>query len=118
MKIKRVAQYQTSDGQTFAEKKNAQAHQKALDRRDNLAEIIKAKGEYIASDAAGYAEYIADLILENADAIRAVLPQRAAKTETNEAQPVEVASEPTIENDMSWIGAGLAGSVNLSGVSA
>jgi dsDNA-binding SOS-regulon protein len=98
MKIKRVAQYQTSDGLTFAEKKDAQAHQKKLDRIESLIALIDDKasvygtlsspGEHTRENLLEitYGE-LAYFIANNADAIRELLPQRAAKT---------IADEPTL----------------------
>jgi dsDNA-binding SOS-regulon protein len=115
MKIKRVASYETTDGQIFTDKKDAQAHQKTLDRIDQLEELVAVglPSLHVGTSAAQVARFV----LVNADAIRAILPQRAAKTtdEPTQPAPVEVAGEPTIENDMSWVGAGLAGSLNALG---
>jgi dsDNA-binding SOS-regulon protein len=41
IKIKRIASYQTNDGQTFTDKKDAQAHQKTLDRRAEMQSLIR-----------------------------------------------------------------------------
>jgi dsDNA-binding SOS-regulon protein len=98
MKIKRVASYETTDGQIFTDKKDAQAHQKELDRIDALVVLVDEKVRpYGALTDTGetarehlieitFGE-LAQFVTHNADAIRALLPQRAAKT---------IADEPTL----------------------
>ncbi|MFT4064345.1 hypothetical protein [Paraburkholderia sp.] len=77
MKVKRVASYQTTDGQTFADKKAAQAHQKEVDRRKALKDLIddKLEDDLFSGDVTSLT--LVSFILENADAIRSILPQRA-----------------------------------------
>lgn len=95
MKIKRVAVYETSDGETFADKKLAQAHQKHLDRLEHLESLVR---DAFQLQDVGYldgitAEDMAQTILDNAELIRTILPQRA---KTVEAVPAEAQAEPEI----------------------
>jgi uncharacterized protein (DUF1778 family) len=86
--IKRIvkAQYETSDGKVFEDKGEASKHQTMLDRRSKIEALIKAQLEYISSDADGYADYIAQFILDNADALREILPKRAKSIVLNEQE--------------------------------
>jgi len=79
MKIQRVASYRTTDGKTFSDKKDAQTHQKTLDRLDELEALIRDRLQLQdEGDLRGYtARVLAETLLENADALRGILPQRA-----------------------------------------
>jgi hypothetical protein len=121
MKIKRVAHYQTTDGSTFDNKKDAQTHQRELDRFESLVDLIS--GAFFKTSPSSAFDLgtitvgdVAQLLIDKADELRSILPQRSAKTTDEPTQPVEVACEPTIENDMSWVGAGLQGMTTLTGV--
>lgn len=77
MKIKRVASYETTDGQVFTDKKAAHKHQAQIDRFEKLKVLVAGGfGTAVYMDVSD----VASFILDNADAIRAILPQRA-KTE-------------------------------------
>jgi len=82
MKIQRVASYRTTDGKTFNDKKDAQTHQKTLDRLDSL-KVLVANG--MANDVTAptdeLVDEIATFILNHADDLRSILPQRAKPTE-------------------------------------
>jgi dsDNA-binding SOS-regulon protein len=83
MKIKRVASYETTDGQVFADKKAAQAHQKTVDRLTQLQKMIAEA--FSTSDDNPHNAYLEEVtvatlaafLLDNADELRAILPQRA-----------------------------------------
>lgn len=99
MKIKRVAQYQTSDGQTFADKKGAQAHQKELDRIDSLIGLFDGNAENYGG-LTGTSENVRDFtiqftygdlaqfLVDSADELRAILPQRTKPVEDVEVVPL------------------------------
>jgi dsDNA-binding SOS-regulon protein len=81
MKVKRVASYETTDGKVFLEKKDAQKHQKNLDRRVELEQLVAAQFPH-SPDSERYLDAVtvsdvAQFVLDNADELRAILPQRA-----------------------------------------
>jgi dsDNA-binding SOS-regulon protein len=83
MKIKRVASYETTDGQVFTDKKAAHQHQKHVDRLSDLQNLITEA--FSTSDPNPHLAYLdevtvatlAAFLLDNADELRAILPQRA-----------------------------------------
>jgi dsDNA-binding SOS-regulon protein len=88
MKIKRVASYETTDGQVFTDKKAAQQHQKNVDRKDALIKLINERANNYSANVTRVGDLsdhwmsvdfgeIANFILDNADELRAILPQRA-----------------------------------------
>lgn len=83
--IKRIvkAQYETSDGQTLESKVDAMKHQADLDRVRKVMDLLTAK---LPFRTAGACDYLADsttvnevatFIIDNADALREILPKRA-----------------------------------------
>jgi dsDNA-binding SOS-regulon protein len=78
MKIQRVASYRTTDGKTFDGKKDAQTHQKTLDRLDSLKGLVlSGLSNGVTAPTDELVDEIATFILNNADELRSILPQRA-----------------------------------------
>jgi hypothetical protein len=81
--LKRIvsASYQTTDGQTFSDKNEAAKHQANLDRLTKVEDIVRAS--LSVTDAGGIlhplttVNDVARLIVDNADALREILPKRA-----------------------------------------
>jgi thymidine kinase len=81
--IKRIvkAQYETSDGQTFESKVDAMKHQADLDRVRKVMELVAAQLPN-SEDSMQYLDavtvnQVACFIVDNADALREILPKRA-----------------------------------------
>lgn len=83
--LKRIAAYQTTDGQTFDDKDVAKKHQAELDRMAKVKELV-AKGMGAIDMAEGDDLYavIANLIVSNADALREILPKKAKSVKAEE----------------------------------
>ncbi|KVH64448.1 hypothetical protein WS89_03970 [Burkholderia sp. MSMB1072] len=94
--LKRIAAYQTTDGRTFDDKLDAKKHQIELDRREKVESLVKAKFAELGTpaDSSTYLDEvtvgdIALFILNNADALREILPKKAKAVKAQEpAQPV------------------------------
>ncbi|MDP9155334.1 MAG: hypothetical protein M3O74_13900 [Pseudomonadota bacterium] len=76
-----VASYQTTDGKTFDKKDDAAKHQRELDRKAKLEELVAGQFQHSPDnmrylDAATVGD-VARFIIENADALREILPKRA-----------------------------------------
>ncbi|WKZ86282.1 hypothetical protein N5B55_04850 [Ralstonia pickettii] len=97
MKVKRIASYETTDGQLFTDKNAAKQHQRELDRRANLAKLVSEtlKDEMIAGEVIFKPESLADWLIGNQEAIRNLLPQRKPKGEGQQ----EPAAEQGAAND-------------------
>ena len=93
--LKRIvkAEYQTTDGKTFNDKGEAAKHQAHLNRLSSIEEMLKAQlptTEDGYLDAVGV-DGVARFIVENADALREILPKRA-KSEKGAETPAAPAS--------------------------
>jgi hypothetical protein len=100
--IKRVvkAQYETTDGQVFESKVDALKHQADLDRVGKVAELVDKKAGLYAATVTRNGESviehwgtfdfgsIARFIVDNADALREILPKRAKSVEVVPADPI------------------------------
>jgi hypothetical protein len=84
-----VASYQTTDGKTFDKKEDATKHQAALARQAKIEELVAGQFQHSPDsqrylDAATVGD-VALFIIENADALREILPKRAKSAEPAEA---------------------------------
>jgi hypothetical protein len=100
--IKRVvvASYQTTDGQVFEDKAEAVKHQADLDRVRKVAELVDTKAGLYAATVTrngdsviehwGTFDFgsIARFIIDNADALREILPKRAKSIQVVPAEPI------------------------------
>jgi dsDNA-binding SOS-regulon protein len=89
--IKRVvvASYQTTDGQTFSNKEDAQKYQAHLDRLSKIGALVKANmADAVTTPTDELAAEIALFIVQNADALREILPKRAKSVEVVPADPI------------------------------
>jgi hypothetical protein len=99
--IKRIvkAQYETSDGQTFESKVDAMKHQADLDRVRKVMDLLTANLQFRTVGACDYladsttVNEVATFIVDNADALREILPKRA-KSLVAEEPPVNDPATP------------------------
>jgi hypothetical protein len=126
--IKRVvvASYETTDGKTFTDKTEAAKHQANLKRLDLIEDAVFEKLlKRWADDKFNQfspipnvsVNQIANFILDNADALREILPKRA-KSIANEATPVEQPQTIHINGDAPLAMGGVIGGFTAESVSA
>jgi phosphoenolpyruvate-protein kinase (PTS system EI component) len=73
-----IASYETTDGKTFSDKGEAAKHQAHLNRIKNIAVLVKAGMATNATEPTDeLALDVAQFIVDNADALREILPKRA-----------------------------------------
>ena len=88
MKVKRIASYETTDGKLFTEKNDAKNHQRELDRHAQLAKLVEdtMKGEMLGGEVIFSPASLATWLIEQQEALRAILPQRKPKGEATPSQ--------------------------------
>ncbi|CAG9229277.1 hypothetical protein [Burkholderia vietnamiensis] len=102
--LKRIAAYQTTDGRTFDDKDAAKKHQTELDRVGKIEALVKAEFAPGVNNAESFTYLdevtvggVALFILNNADALREILPKKAkaAKAQEPAKQETEQGTAPT-----------------------
>lgn len=96
--LKRIAAYQTTDGQTFDDKDVAKKHQAELDRMAKVKELVaNGMGAVDMTEGDDLYTVIANMIVSNADALREILPKKAKAAKAQEpAKPeAEQGAAPT-----------------------
>ncbi|MEZ2310825.1 hypothetical protein AB6809_29695 [Paraburkholderia sp. RCC_158] len=105
--LKRIvtAAYQTTDGQTFEKKEDAQKHQRELTRLEELKTLVKqALTDATTEPTDLMTAEIAQMIYDHADKLREILPKRAktAPIKLNEQQSAKFEAgmaQPPLPNE-------------------
>jgi len=91
-----IASYETTDGKTFSDKGEAAKHQAHLNRIKNIAVLVKSGLATNATEPTDeLALEVAQFIVDNADALREILPKRA-KPVTPASQTGLVGEQPPL----------------------
>ncbi|KVH05419.1 hypothetical protein WS84_28210 [Burkholderia anthina] len=128
--LKRIAAYQTTDGQTFDDKDVAKKHQAELDRMAKVKELVaNGMGTVDMTEGDDLYTVIANMIVTNADALREILPKKAKAAKAQDpvkpeveqgAAPTAAVEPPVIESpaaEFAWP-AGLSASLNTTQAAA
>jgi len=94
-----IASYETTDGKTFSDKGEAAKHQAHLNRIKNIAVLVKSGLATNATEPTDeLALEVAQFIVDNANALREILPKRA-KPVTPASQTGLVGEQPPVKGE-------------------